>query len=151
MTYEAGEFGICPQKGILYPSKNTLGRSSNFECKATIKVLHNNGTTTYVQVVSIKVNKSLDVTCNNLLIADLIIIQTCTYVCKYVYLYFEQVHSYLMYAFAYDVFKPPGTRAQNTTRLWWYVLLCNCNALLSNILLHTIHQNQINTSIDLSL
>ena len=108
---------------ILYPSKNTLGRSSNFECKATIKVLHNNGTTTYVQVVSIKVNKSLDVTCNNLLIADLIIIQTCTYVCKYVYLYFEQVHSYLMYAFAYDVFKPPGTRAQNTTRLWWYVLL----------------------------
>ena len=57
---------------ILYPSKNTLGRSSNFECKATIKVLHNNGTTTYIQVVSIKVNKSLDVTCNNLLIADLI-------------------------------------------------------------------------------
>ena len=102
-------------------------------------------------VVSIKVNKSLDVTCNNLLIADLIIIQTCTYVCKYVYLYFVQVHSYLMYAFAYDVFKPPGTRAQNTTRLWWYVLLCNCNALLSNILLHTIHQNQINTQIDLSL
>ena len=57
---------------ILYPSKNTLSRASNFECKATIKVLHNNGTTTYIQVVSIKVNKSLDVTCNNLLIADLI-------------------------------------------------------------------------------
>ena len=131
---------------ILYPSKNTLGRASNFECKATIKVLHNNGTTTYIQVVSIKVNKSLDVTCNNLLIADLIIIQTCTYVCKYVYLYFVQVHSYLMYAFAYDVFKPPGTRAQNTTRLWWYVLLCNCNALLSNIL--TYYPSELNKHLD---
>ena len=58
------------------------------------------------------------------------------YVSMYiVYLYFVQVHSYLMYAFAYDVFKPPGTIGFGG--MYYYVIVMHYYLTY----LQTIHQN----------